>query len=1227
LNADDVIDGGGSTDKLVVDLFTSFGGFNNDGGMTNVGHILLNNGDDGDYTFSVANMEGVSDYELNAGEGTLSLEDLDQTGIWVFTNQTVGTMSLDFAEEALEADENYLDLELNAVGAEADPLAVDVTYTADETGITNLNVHAWGFQDNYVDFSGIADVEYLTINGDGVLDIAGVGDELTHFDAQNFHNDTLTADLTGAELESVLGSNGDTTITVDDFTEDVVLHGGGGENKLIIETYAGTLRPDMMDFQTLEIEELTDDFTLREGDSPILNLFDLILGEDTFDSLAHVRDIGLEDFTVTLTGEQTSNTDADRVRYDGTGDFGLVVDGEGEAADDDSVTNKREVRASEADGQATVTVTGYAAYDGYVDVRTASSLDLVVDENLGDDEANHTIFSGEIRADNAEIVNVTADGEIDGAVIDAGMAGTANFTIGENSASLHADSDLDLVHTLNVDAASAFGFDNSFDNARNITVTGILTEDGDQVVFTSLGAATLDSDMLINAATFEGDLNLGDVTVDDTKAIQVQAAGLEGMLTFGDIAGGDLDVQVAGNENAVEFSGTIEMDGSVQVNADGMLGDLSFQDTVTAGDTIQILAQGNEGVVDATGAAFTAETIVINADASEGNITLDDLTATDVAFSANNTWGANITLGDVGDADAAGDVVLQLNGSESIVQVGAIHAEALSILGNIEDTFTVTDLITADEVGITLASMNTGGAVTLDGIAAGDGDVALDFTGSEGTVTVTNDITAQEIGFVGGDAVDTVSVIGGVDKDDDDDLTYDGARLTIDMGEGGDTLTINEDGTDGFEAFESSVLDGGAGTDTLEIAASTADFTSDDTTISNFENIDLDGNTLILTAAQVDSLGEVDYNPEGSGGTLNLEDLGADEVDLSNVAAAVAGTATLAADDVTLDADTDLGGFDVELGDGQELTGTDAQIGDLTITEAEANGTLNVTEIATGVDLTNATVTNLNATVVANTTLDGAADLNGADVDIQGDFILTGTGAQLDGLTIVDADGADTANVTATAVDGESLIGVDIAGTLTIGLAADGEVDLTGAAMGATINGGADVNTIVGSGFDDVITGGAGADELTGGAGADTFAGLELADQSIIASETSFAGGTIAADDTWTFATGSAGSVDTITDFTSGTDMLKGTANDTAPTTLIGEDQTVGLADGTAYVVYGSYDATTGIFTAAAAYAETTAEDALVVEGDGTQTATNEEDFIVLTGLNQALIADDFTNA
>ena len=154
----------------------------------------------------------------------------------------------------------------------------------------------------------------------------------------------------------------------------------------------------------------------------------------------------------------------------------------------------------------------------------------------------------------------------------------------------------------------------------------------------------------------------------------------------------------------------------------------------------------------------------------------------------------------------------------------------------------------------------------------------------------------------------------------------------------------------------------------------------------------------------------------------------------------------------------------------------------------------------------------------------------------------------------------------------------------------------------------------------------AGADVLTGGAGADTFGSANnfgATGESVVASANTLTAGGIVAGNTITFATGAPGTVDRIIDFVSGTDKLDVVTATTAPTNLVGVAVADSNAVNTTYVAYGSYAAGTGVFTVAAAWTAAT-PDAVVYVGDGALTAANTTGYVVLTGLNQALVAADF---
>jgi hypothetical protein len=229
------------------------------------------------------------------------------------------------------------------------------------------------------------------------------------------------------------------------------------------------------------------------------------------------------------------------------------------------------------------------------------------------------------------------------------------------------------------------------------------------------------------------------------------------------------------------------------------------------------------------------------------------------------------------------------------------------------------------------------------------------------------------------------------------------------------------------------------------------------------------------------------------------------------------------------------------------------------------------------------------------------------------------------GTNAVNVGGADATASTSTV----TLSGVGSANTITGNAGAD-TITVTANALGST-------NIVIGAAGNDVINasatnvaitlnGGAGSDTITGGSGVDTYGqanNFGAATQSIVASaNTTTAGGTVAGE-TLTFATGAAGSVDRVLSFTSGVDKLDVVTAAVAPTNQIGV--AIGATTNNQTIVfYGSYAAGTGVFTTAAAYNATTAADALVAVGDGVLTQDNHTGYVVLVGLNQALVAADF---
>lgn len=119
-----------------------------------------------------------------------------------------------------------------------------------------------------------------------------------------------------------------------------------------------------------------------------------------------------------------------------------------------------------------------------------------------------------------------------------------------------------------------------------------------------------------------------------------------------------------------------------------------------------------------------------------------------------------------------------------------------------------------------------------------------------------------------------------------------------------------------------------------------------------------DGVTLTLTAAQADGLRIVGANGAASTGVVNITQLGTGEYDLSGISADIANTATLAGNDVTLHADTNLGAFSITLDSNVDAGGMDLSGQTIRFTtQAQADGrdifVANDTDNAAGVNSTN----------------------------------------------------------------------------------------------------------------------------------------------------------------------------------------------------------------------------------------------------------------------------------
>ena len=217
--------------------------------------------------------------------------------------------------------------------------------------------------------------------------------------------------------------------------------------------------------------------------------------------------------------------------------------------------------------------------------------------------------------------------------------------------------------------------------------------------------------------------------------------------------------------------------------------------------------------------------------------------------------------------------------------------------------------------------------------------------------------------------------------------------------------------------------------------------------------------------------------------------------------------------------------------------------------------------------------------------------------------------------------------VTASVVDASGLHPGASPTTIGLVVTAQSQMTMVGSAGADQLNASLGNDTLLGGAGNDTLNGNEGADLITTGSGADTLGtsgNFAAAPQGVVASGQNLTAA-IAAGQTLVFATGTVGNVDRVTDFVSGTDKMDVMNANVGPTLLFGGDGTTALTLNQVYVLYGAWAASTGTFTVAANYVAGASQDALVFQGNGALSANTHNGTVVLIGLNQALVAADFS--
>lgn len=451
-------------------------------------------------------------------------------------------------------------------------------------------------------------------------------------------------------------------------------------------------------------------------------------------------------------------------------------------------------------------------------------------------------------------------------------------------------------------------------------VTKVIVDEFGQVV------GRIQNVVIQETVTVPGDLSFNDYGLD------TEVSTLNLTLQGGALLGGDLIVS------------------TVTPDSDLVARYLQELNIVSEGTAANIVTGKTDNIIagDITPLAFP---LAIGAGSRDNNLKLVNIDATqnliiegDIIFNSHGDFDANPPLdGIIANDDNNATVTLNISGSADVTvqQLDISDADIASlVINNNGGTLTVTGaspaIVTTGVPGETQTLVLTG---TGD-MVFGDNDelttnvgidstslVSIDATGLEGDLNLGEvaGVNSAAFDFQSGTGVTLVNLTGGTlnslgadstagTDDDTAGWSFDftgaaaGSQLRIDNGTAlnytaGSKLSINM-GANG-ELF----IDGDIG--------STVDLSGLDLDISSVQDIILaDGVELILTADQANGLNIVAGPDRGAAGItaiVNIVELGDEPVDLSGIAADIAGTTTLEDDDVTLDAATDLGDFSITL--------------------------------------------------------------------------------------------------------------------------------------------------------------------------------------------------------------------------------------------------------------------------------------------------------------------------
>ncbi len=409
------------------------------------------------------------------------------------------------------------------------------------------------------------------------------------------------------------------------------------------------------------------------------------------------------------------------------------------------------------------------------------------------------------------------------------------------------------------------------------TPTGLLFNDWDDTDEVRTLSLTMEGDVILN-----GDLSIPTRTDKDASYGVQQFFNLLNINSLGDDPNtilGDINTQPLGANPLNTFENNLL---NVTVNAEQ---DLVIGNGTTTG--IVFFNSNNHQLAVPRPDWAVANFTVLDADGADGDVTLKGLDTTDpegdiTTLNISNLGTGTLTI--TGGSDA-----LELDGTEELYFFGQGDIVLDTTNGAGDNGIDGEDLSLIDASGLS-GDLDLGEIRDIDSanfeFTSGTGVTMLTLT----TDTLDADVLADPADT--GWTFDFGDAAAGSEFHLDSSVGFDNGPLNIDLG-----------------ANTTLYIDGNAGDE--------VDLTGIDLSILQTLDIVLaDGVTLVLTASQADGLDIVagpDTGAVGIDAVVNVVDLGDTPVDLSGIAADIAGVVTLEDDDVTLDAATDLGDFTVQL--------------------------------------------------------------------------------------------------------------------------------------------------------------------------------------------------------------------------------------------------------------------------------------------------------------------------